>query len=131
MNKLTEAKYFRCKGAALKALRDYKNEIDALVEEHDTLAKKFHDIAIKQKEVREAKLFELWNVLMMHMGLDPNKTWQNAEYQIETRYIDEGFGAIVYEPKPGNPLATLLSQQPEEDEEKLAVIELPDKGMLN
>ena len=56
------------------------------------------------------------------VGLDPEKTWGTAEYQLETRYIDDGFGAILYIPQAPNPIKEALEgesknkrQNPETD----------------
>ena len=46
------------------------------------------------------------------MGLDPDNTWGSPEYQIEARYLDDGFGAVLYMPRHINPMRELLENEP-------------------
>lgn len=125
-----ELHYFVCVGPAFDALVAYKAEITALVQNHENLQKDFNDRAVALKVQHEAKLHSLWVTMVMRLGLDPVKTWQNPEYQVETRYLPDGFGAVVYEPIPDSPFARAMGQGKEgPDEPAMEVV--PEKGMLN
>lgn len=125
-----ELHYFVCKGPAFEALVAYKAEITALVDDHTALQKEFNDLAVGLKDKHEAKLHDLWVTMVMRLGLDPVKTWQNPEYQVETRYIPDGFGAVVYEPIPDSPFARAMGQGKEGPDEP-AFMEVPDRKDMN
>ena len=131
MKKKDDVKYFVCKGPAFDSLVAYKDEIEALLTDHEQVQEEFTKKATAQKEIHEAKLHDIWVTLMMQLGLDPVVTWQNAEYQVETRYMPDGFGAIVYEPIADSPFAAIMGQPPKEDDDKPAVIEMPKKGSMH
>ena len=130
MKKKDDVKYFVCKGPAFDSLVAYKDEIEALLTDHEQVQKEFAEKALAQKEIHEAKLHDIWVTLMMRIGLDPAKTWQNPEYQVETRYLVDGFGAIVYEPIADNPFAAAIGR-PSKDDDQPAVIEMPEKGSMH
>ncbi len=123
---------FKCEGATLDILRAYDDEVQSLIEDHDTLHKEFNERATKQKKVHESRLYELWTDIAMRLGLDPEKTWRSPEYQVETSYLREGFGAIVYTPAPpSNNLSLQLLGKGEETEKEVALIETPDKAKFH
>lgn len=131
MKTQNDVNYFVCKGPAFDALVAYKAEIDALVSDHENLQKDFNDRAVKLKTEHEGKLHDLWKTMAMRLGLDHVKTWQNPEYQVETRYITDGFGAVVYEPMPDHPFAAGMGIGKEEEEVEPAMVEVPDKGAMH
>ena len=60
----------------------------------------------------QANLRSLWCRLSASVGLDPDTTWGSPEYQIEARFTDDGFGALLYMPRHTNPLAQALQGVP-------------------
>ncbi len=129
MTKLNEIKVYVCEGVALDMMRAYKKEIDQMVSDQDKLQTEFTELATKQNDVHEAKLHELWTGISLHVGLDPDKTWKNPVYQAETRYLLDGFGAVVYIPPSSNLFSEMFGR--EQSDNDPAVIETPDKGLLN
>ncbi len=129
MTKQNDTTIFACRGPALLALAEYTEAFERLVSDHEKLQKEFNDKALEQKGVHEAKMREKWVTMTLLVGLDPDKTWQNPAYRVETSYLDEGFGAIVYGKVPNHPLAALTGRG--EEDEKLALTEIPEQGMLN
>ena len=130
MSEQKKAEYFVCEGPALDALRAYRDEIDLLVANHKKLQEDFNNRALEQKKVHEAKLHDLWVAMVLRVGLDPVKTWQNAEYQVETRYLKEGFGAIVYEPISDNAFREIFGKSAAADDTP-ALTEAPDKKLMH
>ena len=54
----------------------------------------------------------MWRRPAASVGLDPENTWGSHEYQIEARYLDDGFGAILYMPRHTNPARDMLRGEP-------------------
>lgn len=102
-------RYYKVEGAALELVRAYKNEIDAMLADRAALEKEFAERAKQHGEYHQANLRTLWQRMSASVGLDPETTWGSPEFQVETRYLDDGFGAILYMPMNPNPLRDLLS----------------------
>ena len=105
-------RYYKIEGDALELLRSYKNELDALVADRTALEAEFAERAQQQGEYHQANLRALWRRMAASVGLDPETTWGSPEFQIETRYLDHGFGALLYMPMSANPLHSLLGGEP-------------------
>lgn len=129
MNHEPTFRYYKVEGEALELLRAYKGELDALTDDRLNLEKEFAERAQKQMEYRQANLRTMWRRLAASVGLDPNTTWGDTNYQVEARYLDDGFGAVLYVPSPPNPLQELLgvSDKPEDTPGDPALA-LPPKG---
>lgn len=107
-----EFRYYKTEGPALDLLKAYAAEIDALAEGRQKLE---HEIAERYAQLsahRLANLQSLWARLAASVGLNPDDTWGSPEYQIETRFIDDGFGAILYTPRHANPMQAALESEP-------------------
>ena len=122
--KQSDKDVFVCQGPAFDMLKAYVEAHDLLISDQQKIQKEFAAKALKQREVHEANMHDLWVKMALLAGLDPSLTWLNPAYQVETRYIKEGFGAIVYEKVPDHPLAAIMG---EKKEEEVGVIETPDK----
>lgn len=118
-------RYYKIEGPALDVLQAYKSELEGLVEDREKLEKEFAERAQQQGDYHQAKLCALWRRLTASVGLDHEKTWGSPEYQIEARYADDGFGAILYMPRHTNPLRDLLMAEPVADQENPET-DLPD-----
>lgn len=105
-------RYYKVEGPALELLRAYRAELEALVDDRNKLEQEFAERAQQQGEYHQANLRAMWRRLSASVGLDPEKTWGSPEYQIEARYLDEGFGAILYMPRHTNPARDLLQGEP-------------------
>lgn len=125
-------KYYKCEGAALDTLRMYKDELDALVEARTALEKKFEEEYARLQERHKSNLREIWRRMAAMVGLDPDSTWGSPEYQIEARYLKDGFGAVLFTPREPHPLQAVLGvgDNPEEQSDELP-ISIPDKSRLN
>lgn len=132
---VAEFRYFPCTGAAFELLKAYRDEIDGLSQSHLKLHQEFQERSMALHQHHQGNLKSMWARLSAMVGLDPDKTWGNAEYQIEARYIEDGFGAIIYQPQQrGDLLHTLLrgggiEQGPTEDDPHGETA--PDKSRLN
>ena len=105
-------RYYKIEGPALEILRAYKNELEALVADRQKLEREFTERADQQTEYHQANLRSMWQRLAASVGLDPNNTWGSPEYQIEARYLDDGFAALLYVPRHTNPLREMLANEP-------------------
>jgi len=112
MNHEPKFRYYKVAGQALELLRAYKDELDALVDDRQKLEQEFAERAEQQTGYHQANLRALWRRLSASVGLDPDTTWGSPEYQIEARYLDDGFGAILYIPRHTNPIRDMLGDEP-------------------
>ena len=85
-------RYFPCTGAAFELLKAYRDEIEGLSKGHLKLHQEFQERSVALHQHHQGNLKSMWARLSAMVGLDPEKTWGNAEYQIEARYIDDGLG---------------------------------------
>lgn len=108
MNHTPKFRYYKLEGANLDLLRAYKTALEAMVEDRVNLEKEFTERAKSQSDHHRANIRVMWRRLAASVGLDPDTTWGNPEYQIEARYLDDGFGAVLYAPNMVNPLLELL-----------------------
>ncbi len=103
------SRYYKVSGEALELVRAYKTEVDALVTDRIALEKEFAQRAKEQGEYHQSNLRTLWRRMAASVGLDPETTWGRPEFQVETRYLEDDFGAILYTPMNADPLRNLLS----------------------
>jgi len=107
-----QARYYKIEGAALEILKAYNTELRALIDDRQKLELEFTERAEEQSSYHRANLRSLWRRLAASVGLNPDDTWGSPEYQIEARYIADGFGAILYMPRHINPLQEMLGDTP-------------------
>lgn len=124
-------RYFKCEGAALEILKAYNAELKLMAEGHTKLHEEFDDRVTKLQEHHQSNLRGMWRRMVALVGLDPDATWGKSEYQIEVRYLEDGFGAITFQPAPIHPLQELLGSGPAEPPEDPAMETAPDKSKLN
>ncbi len=126
-------RYFRCEDTAFELLKAYQNELELLSSNHVKLHMEFQERAEAMQQHHQSNLRSMWARLSAMVGLDPEKTWGNPEYQIEARYLKDGFGAILFIPQPrGTALQELLGGAPELiEEDDLTQETAPDKTRLN
>jgi hypothetical protein len=114
-------------------LKAYRDELDVLSVNHIKLHQEFQERSDVMHQHHQSNLRSMWARLSAMVGLDPEKTWGNPEYQIESRYLNDGFGALLYIPQiHTGALQELLSggaAQVEEDDPFQEVA--PDKTRLN
>ena len=122
---VSKFRFYQLKGDGMELLKAYRAELDALIEDRDALATEFAERSNQQNEYHNAKLCTMWRKMAAMVGLDHDNTWGSPEYQIETRFMDAGFGAILYIPRPANPMARMLEHLPEGEEQDPAT-DLPD-----
>jgi len=132
--KAAKFRYFPCTGSALDLLRAYQDELDLLSANHVKLHKEFQERSEAMHLHHQGNLRSMWARLSAMVGLDPEKTWGNPEYQIEARYLKDGFGAILFLPRPpGDAMQALLSGMSGQElvEDDPHDEEAPDKTRLN
>jgi hypothetical protein len=112
MTEVPKFRYYQLKGEGLELLKAYRAELDALIDDRDALATEFAERSQQQSDYHNAKLRTLWQKMTALVGLDHDSTWGSPEYQIETRFFDAGFGALLFIPRPANPLAQMLEGLP-------------------
>lgn len=120
-------RYYIVEGASLELLRTYKAAMVNMIEDRENLGKEFEKRAQAQSDQHQNKLRDIWRRLAASVGLDPDATWGNPDYQIEARYLDDGFGAVLYSPQQANPLRELFGGEPTKTPEDPALA-LPPKG---
>ena len=125
-------RYFKCEGSALDLLRAYQDELELLSANHVKLHTEFQERSEAMHIHHQGNLKAMWQRLSAMVGLDPKKTWGNSEYQIEARYLKDGFGAILYLPRPdGDVLQTLMGAAAPAADNDPHDEEAPDKSRLN
>lgn len=112
MSEEPKFRYYKIEGPALEILKAYKAELDALIEDRQALEQEYMERVQQQAEYHQSNLRTMWRRMAAHVGLDPDNTWGSPEYQIEARYLDDGFGALLYMPRHTNPLRGMLSGEP-------------------
>jgi hypothetical protein len=105
-------RYYKIEGPILEILKAYKAELGVMAEERMKLEQEYMERARQQSEYHQANLHIMWRRMAASVGLDPDTTWGSPEYQIEARYIDDGFGALLYVPRHTNPLRDMLGGEP-------------------
>lgn len=107
-------KFFPVSGDGLTALKKYQERLDRFLEDREALREEFRsrEDAVAQAATRELR--GLWTQIAVSAEVDVEATWGEAEWGIETRYLDKGFGAVTYTPQPQHPLAAMMGDQPEE-----------------
>ena len=112
MNTEPKFRYYTIEGPTLEILKAYKDELDTLIADRYKLEQEFAERANQQAEYHQANLRAMWRRMAASVGLDPDSTWGSAEYQIEARYMKDGFGAILYIPRSTNSMRDLRGSQP-------------------
>ena len=107
-----EFRYYKIEGPALEILKAYKAELEALIADRQALEKEFGERAEQQAVYHQSNLQALWRRMAASVGLSHDDTWGSPEYQIESRYVKDGFGAILYMPRATNPMREVLSGEP-------------------
>lgn len=123
--------FFPCKGEAMILLRAYNDGMDQMLADRTKLVEEFDQ---KMKDVmdrHQASLREIWRRMSALVGLDPNVTWGNNEYQPEVRYLEEGFGAITYTPTQMSSFAEAFGGGGGSEPSEPVETEAPDKERLN
>lgn len=111
-NESPKFRYYKLEGDGLEILKAYRAELTALVADREALEVEFAERSQQQMEYHQANLRAMWRRLSASVGLDPDKTWGSPEYQIEARYLDDGFGALLYIPRHTNPMQQMLAGEP-------------------
>ena len=112
MSEEPKFRYYKIEGEALELLVAYRAELLALIEDREKLEKEFMERADASRKHHQGNLRAMWGRLSASVGLDPEATWGSPEYQIEARYVDDGFGAILYMPRHINPARAELQGEP-------------------
>ena len=106
-------RYYQLEGEGLELLREYREGLASLIDARGRLEIEYTERINKLNASRQAKLRDQWYRMSAMVGLDPKKTWGSQEYQIETRYLADGFGAILYMPRANNPFFQEVPGEPE------------------
>ncbi len=112
MNHEPKFRYYKIEGDNLDLMRAYKKELESLIEDRVALETEFAERAEQSAKHHQGNLRALWRRLAASVGLDPDNTWGSPEYQIEAKFLDSGFGAILYMPRDINPMRELLGGEP-------------------
>lgn len=115
-------------GEALELAKAYAKEIDLNHQEINEIQREAQERATAATEARRAKMRELWVRMAASVGLDPDTTWDSQQWGADVRYLDHGFGAIVYYPPQPNPLAGMFGQEEDSAENADAV---PEGASIN
>jgi len=88
--------YYAVKGPALELMREYKKELDQLIAGRIALNREFTERIDQLGTNHNKTMRAIWQRMSAMVGLDPETTWGNPAYQVEVRYLKDGFGAITY-----------------------------------
>lgn len=125
----SDFKFYQCEGEALELLKKYHEGIKQLHETQVALQKEYQEKLLENQKAAFAELGNLWRPMVAMAGLDPNvSSFSNPDYSVETKYLDKGFGGIVYQPRQRNPFEEMMGGQTEEPDDPDSV---PDKTLLN
>lgn len=122
--------FFPCKGEAMVLLRAYDAGMSQMVVDRTKIIEEFDRRMKDAMGVHQASLRDIWRRMSAMVGLDPEVTWGNNEYQPEFRYLKEGFGAITFTPAQLSPFAEAFGGGDTEPSEPMET-EAPDKSRLN
>lgn len=121
--------FFPCKGEAMVLLRAYNAGMDQMIADRAKVVEDFDKEMKNVMDVHQANLRDIWRRMSAMVGLDPDVTWGNNEYQPEVRYLEEGFGAINFTPTQMSPFAEAFGGGNESSEP--VETEAPNKDRLN
>lgn len=125
----SDFKFYPCESEALELLKKYHEGITRLHEKQTVLQKEYSEKLLENQKAAFAELGNLWRPMAAMAGLDPNvSSFSNPDYSVETKYLDKGFGGIVYQPRQRNPLEEMMGDQTDEPNDPDFV---PDKKLLN
>lgn len=127
---IPDSQYFVCKDEALILLRKYHDGMEQMVVDRTKLFEEYDKKMAGILDSHQAKLREIWRRMSAMVGLDPDVTWGNNEYQPEIRFLKDGFGAIIFTPSPVSPFAKVFGEK-DDDQKSPAVEKAPDKSRLN
>lgn len=97
-------RYFILKDEGLRLLRAYNTVLEELKSNNDAIQQEFQARIRLSMTEHQSRLQSIWRLMAIEAGLDPEETWGNKEYSIESRYLSDGFGAITFEPLPEGPM---------------------------
>lgn len=123
--------YFKCEGDAFEILKAYTAELKILAEGQMELHMEFAERSTKLQDHHQSNLRSMWRRMAALVGVDPDASWGKLEYQVEVRYLEDGFGAITFQPTPSHPLQALLDGDPVEPPIDPKTETAPDKSRLN
>jgi hypothetical protein len=92
-------RYYPIEEPDLGVLRAYKVELDQFRAAREALAVEFEERIQKLSAHHTSNFRSMWWQLSESVGLDPEQTWGSPEYQVEVKYLDNGFGALLYIPQ--------------------------------
>ncbi len=130
----TKFKYFPLKDKDIELLMQYRDELIRFDQEVADLKVEVFERSKKAHETSQAKLYQIWKMLAISAGVDPDGTWGDHRYGIESRYLEDGFGALTYSEYPPNILEALMSEGVsvgDEDEKGFDNMVTPEKSKLN
>lgn len=114
-----KSKYFVLSGEALDLLKEFNEVLTENIEGTKKLQEEFESRSQQMHTKHNAELRALWFKMAPLVGLDAEATWHDRSYSVDTRYIDEGFGTIVFSPQASqsHPFTALFGV-PQTQEEK-------------
>lgn len=111
-----EFKYFPMPPEGLVLLKQYQTAISQLRDDIGALHTEYHEKIEALHVSTKAELRDLWFRMAPTAEVDALASWDNEEWSIEARYLETGFGALTFMPRPTNPLAAMFGAPPKEDE---------------
>lgn len=118
-------------GEALDLLRKFNKELNDSLEARQNLQAEYNERLAQLSNTTTLNMREIWFKLAPMVDLDAEATWLDRAYGVETRYLDHGFGAVVYNPQmanPQNPIEALFGKQNQEEDEPVPPV---DPSKLN
>lgn len=122
-------KFYPCTGEALELLKKYNEGLIRLHKTQAALQKEYQEKLMENQKAAYVELGDIWRPMVAMAGLDPNVTsFSNPDYFIETKYLDDGFGGITYQPQH-SPFEELMGGQTEPSDD--SADSAPNPKLLN
>jgi len=109
----------KCEGKALDLVRAYRDRANEMAATHNRIMTEYQGKMQTEADAYKNDLEAIWVQLMTILGLPFDTTFGNPEFLLETRFVDDGFAAVVQEPVGPDPLQQALNAGPTLDKGKM------------
>ena len=110
-------RYFPLPPEGVELARQYKDVQKGLMDYIEKLQAEYGEKVKAHQVVAQEQLADLWVKIANTVGVDAQESLQNPEWDIETRYINDGFAAILFYPRQPNPLLEAMGVPQEKEDE--------------
>lgn len=124
-------KHFPLPPQGVALMRQYQEISDSMNADLERLQTEYREKAEALHASAREQLREIWVQMATLAGVDAAESWDNDAWHVEARYVDSGFAALTFYPRPANPLAALFGGRPPQEAEEEAAEGAPKGATLN